>query len=188
MIKNIGLCPNHARMYSAKQGFKVNVSFQEGYNAIISPNAKGKSIILQAIANCSSCNVQKTPRTKIKYFTQEKLNPALKRKNLGIKEMTLSSRANFSSHGETVLDVLRNSKYNGENCFLFDYPESGLDFENVEKMRKRFAHLGERDLQTIIATHNPLFLKEANIIELEKGYLKKLIKQYSEVLDILKHR
>jgi predicted ATP-dependent endonuclease of OLD family len=59
MIKSIRFCPNHGRKIKNKEIAKQGLVFNEGYNVLIGPNTYGKSTILEALASCKDCSIEK---------------------------------------------------------------------------------------------------------------------------------
>lgn len=183
MIEQIRFCPNHYWKIKSPE-VREGIQFKEGYTALIGPNTIGKSTILEAIALCPHCAITKTPNTRIAYLNQERLNPQFNSKGyLGLEEMRMAIRSLFSSCGEIGKDVLKRLGYAGENCFLIDSPEMGQDLEGVEILLNGFNRLVKSGSQVIIATHNLRLLSNANILELEKGYLERLVQATEKDLE-----
>jgi len=88
----------------------------------------------------------------------------------------------FSSHGETMRDVLRFIPLIKGGCLLLDEPESGHDLKWIIKIRKGLDELAKMGFQIIVATHHPVFWKNTNIIELKRGYTEKSLKEFKKIL------
>ena len=99
MLTKIELCFNHRRFVKGTK----SVEFFSGLNVVMGPNGSGKTSLLQAINSCSGCKkIEKGP-TKYHYYDGELMNPH--RKNMKGNSL-VRVRAMFSSHGETMRDVL----------------------------------------------------------------------------------
>jgi len=185
MIRKITLCEKHKSR--TKRKFKqAEYRFDSRYNVVIGPNQSGKSTLLEALATCEYCDIEKDSQTKIKFFSTETLNPLGTRRFSSYSQMIMHSRALFSSHGEIVREVLGSQRYDGENCFIIDTPETGQDIEQCYSLHKGLKKIVEKHkIQIIVATHHPVFLRNANkIIEFEKNYKNKLISLFQESLRI----
>ncbi len=90
----------------------------------------------------------------------------------------------FSSHGETLRDVLRYMPIKPGDCLLLDEPEAGQDLEWILKIRKGLDFLAaKKKCQIIVASHHFAFWKGANVIELKKDYWQKMFeKMKKEIL------
>lgn len=124
MITNLSLCFNHERMVSRCKHF----IFKDGFNAVIGPNGSGKSTLLRAVYQCRECRRDENGPTHYRYFNGETMNPHKAYKYFkGPPGTRIRARALFSSHGETMRDVL--SSYNPlpGDCFILDEPETGHD-------------------------------------------------------------
>ena len=177
MINHISLCFNHKRRLSRHMHF----TFSDGFNVIIGPNGSGKSTLLNAIYKCRDCKSQKVGITRYYYFNGEIMNPHRAYKYFkGLSGSVIRARALFSSHGETMRDVLGSYHPQKGDCFLLDEPENGHDIEWVMKIRKGFDVLVKAGCQVIVASHHPVFWKNAKIIELKRNYRKSFLKIMSK--------
>ena len=114
MIKNIEFCVNHSSKIPKLGVRDARLSFEPGYNVLIGPNGSGKSTTLKAIATCPMCRVQKTGNDVIKYVTTETLNPLSGGSFSSREEMVQGIRNMFLSHGQGVLDSIRNQSHANE--------------------------------------------------------------------------
>lgn len=175
MLKKIELCFNHQRFV---QQCKV-VDFQAGINLVIGPNGSGKSSLLQAIRSCSECRKVEDGVTKYHYYDGELMNP--RRKDMKGNSL-LRCRAMFSSHGESMRDVLAAIPLRKGDVLVLDEPETGQDIEWMMSIQKGFHKVARLGCQLIIATHHPVFMNGEHIIELKRGYNKKLTKTYMNIM------
>jgi predicted ATPase len=178
MIRAIKFCVNHWTKIRMMDGtHNSELHFEPGYNVLIGPNGAGKTSVLEAIAGCPLCKKDLSLRHGVKYITSESLNPLAGVKLRTRDEMVLAIRALFSSHGEAVRRTLQNQRYAGEDCILIDTPETGQDIEQSRLIHDRLKRMcSNHRVQLIVATHSPVFLRNADrILELEKGYLDKLL-------------
>ncbi len=175
MIYNIRLCPRHrARI---KGG--TNFNFSSAINVLVGPNGSGKSSLLEAIYTCNECNISADKDTKYRYFNSETMNPHLPYEQVkGITTSLIRVRAMFSSHGESMRDVLASMNFDVGDCLLLDEPETGHDLWWVLKIRRGLDDIVRKGCQIIAASHHPVFWKGVNIIELQKGYLHKTSKEF----------
>jgi len=185
MISQIDLCLQHARRIDHRS----RVLFRPGYNVVVGPNATGKSTLLEAIYNCSDCQRAQSGKTRCHYFNSEIMNPHRNDKQFrGIKGSIIKIRAMFSSHGETMRDVLHDIPLRPGECFLLDEPEAGHDLEWIIKIRHGLDMLTRKKCQVIVASHHPVFWKKAHVIELKKNYLSRMRDKYQRHLDSVSRR
>ena len=179
MIKSIKLCLKHEGRIDGKK----NISFSQGLNVVVGPNGSGKSSLLEAIYRCPDCKKTQDDNQHYHYFNSETMNPHRNGKHFrGIRGSIIRVRAMFSSHGETMRDVLRFMQFKLGDCLLLDEPESGHDLNWTIKIRKGLEQICKMGCQIIVVSHHPIFWKDANLIELKKGYLEKSLKVFKEIL------
>ncbi len=179
VIESIQLCFKHNGRIDGKK----KIEFKPGLNVVVGPNGSGKSSLLEAIYNCPDCLRHNTEKIEYNYFNSETMNPHRSDRNYwGIHGSIIRCRAMFSSHGETMRDVLRFIPFKPGDCFLLDEPESGHDLQWIIKIRKGLDMLSKKGCQIIVATHHPLFWKNANIIELKRGYIEKSLRKFKKNL------
>ena len=152
---------------------KAVVHFKPGYNVLIGRNGSGKSTVLRATALCPMCRVA-GDRNGIKYITTETLNP-----NAGgifgtREQMIQGIRAMFRSHGQGVLDSLRNQAHTDETAILIDSPETGQDLENCIDIHRGLLKMAE-NIQVIVATNSLVFMRNGNLIDLGEKSLPLLV-------------
>ena len=170
MIQKIEKCLLHQ---GRVRGSKA-ITFSQGINVIVGPNGSGKSSLLKAIYRCPDCKKKQSLGQKYRYFNSETMNPHRSDKYFrGIQGSIIRVRAMFSSHGETMRDVLRFMQFEPGDCLLLDEPEAGHDLRWILKIYKGLMTLSRRGCQIIMASHHPVFWHDGKIIELQKGYLKK---------------
>jgi len=191
MITAITLCTNHSVKVRQRGLDRPRVCFQPGYNVLIGPNGSGKSTILKAIASCSNCVLEKTSkRDDIKYITTETLNPLAGGTFSSREAMVQGIRAMFQSHGQRVLDSLRNQSHAAETIVLIDSPETGQDHKNSVIIHKGLLRMSER-YQVILATNSLVFMRGGNIIDLGRRTLSRLLEatgQLVEEFDLGSHK
>lgn len=169
MIESISLCFHHKRLISLRKRF----TFTNGFNVVVGPNGSGKSTLLRAIYQCRECKKQESGPVGYHYFNGETMNPHRAYKYFkGFSGSVIRTRALFSSHGETMRDVLGSYDLQPGDCFILDEPENGHDLEWVIKIRKGLDALVKAGCQVIVASHHPVFWHKSHIIELKKNYLK----------------
>ncbi len=175
MLKRIELCFNHQRFVHKVKA----VDFAPGMNLVIGPNGSGKSSLLRAIHSCPDCKKIEDGPTKYHYYDGELMDPH--RKDMKGKSL-LRCRAMFSSHGESMRDVLAFIPLRYGDTLLLDEPESGQDVEWMLRIRRGFKAVERLKCQLIVATHHPVFMANVPVIELQRGYRKKLNKIYQDIL------
>ena len=169
MIEAVRLCYSHA----AKVKGSAALQFKPGLNILVGPNGSGKSTVLRALNSCGECRKEESG-TKL-YFNSETMNPhATEAAPGGMREMILKVRGVFSSHGEIMKAALASLPIHKGDTLLVDEPEAGQDLEGIQTIRKGFDLLCKQGCQVIAATHHPLLLADANIIELVPGYVQKV--------------
>lgn len=177
MITNIKICYNHGRFIDGRR----NIAFKPGFNVVVGPNGSGKSSLLEAIYNCPDCIRQNDNTTRYRYFNSETMNPHRSEKHFkGVSGSIIRVRAMFSSHGETMRDVLRYINFKQGDCLLLDEPESGHDLKWIIKIRKGLDEISKAGSQIIVASHHPVFWNARNIIELKRDYLKNTLKVFKK--------
>ena len=177
MIKSIKLCLKH----NGRVDGRTKILFEPGLNVVIGPNGSGKSSLLEAIYNCPDCIRQNDNTTRYRYFNSETMNPHRSEEHFkGISGSIIRVRAMFSSHGETMRDVLRYINFNPGDCLLFDEPESGHDLKWIIKIRKGLDEISKAGSQIIVASHHPVFWNARNIIKLKRDYLKNTLKVFKK--------
>ena len=179
MISHIQLCFKH----NGRVDGRKKISFKPGLNVVIGPNGSGKSSLLEAIYNCPDCIRQNDNIMRYHYFNSETMNPHRSEKHFkGISGSIIRVRAMFSSHGETMRDVLRYINFNPGDCLLLDEPESGHDLKWIIKIRKGLDEICKAGSQIIVASHHPVFWNARNIIELKREYFKKTLNVFKKNL------
>jgi len=179
VIESIQLCFKHAGRIDGKK----NIVFKPGANVVVGPNGSGKSSLLDAINNCPDCKRIQDDDQYYHYFNSETMNPHRTGKHFkGIHGSIIRCRAMFSSHGETMRDVLRFMQFKLGDCLLLDEPESGHDLKWTVKIRRGLDEICKKGCQVIAASHHPVFWKNANIIELKRGYAENSLKTFKKKL------
>jgi predicted ATPase len=175
MITSIKLCINHSTKVRKIGISNAYVHFKPGYNVLIGRNGSGKSSVLRAIALCPMCVVAGADRDAIKYITTETLNPNVGGTFYSREEMIQGIRAMFSSHGQGVVDSLRNQMHVNETVVLIDSPETGQDMENSVQIYRGLLKMAKK-YQVIVATNSLVFMREGNLIDLGHQSLSRLVK------------
>ena len=175
MISRIKLCYSHA----AKVKGHSELEFSPGLNILVGPNGSGKSTVLRALNKCEQCEKHTEGLASHVYFNSETMNPHATDGPPGnMRNMTLRVRAMFSSHGEIMKDVLTTLPLRKGETLLVDEPEAGQDMASVRRIREGFDAIIKQGGQVIAATHHPLMLRDANIIELVAGYADTLRQEF----------
>ena len=171
MISEIELCLKHRLKVKGSRSLR----FQPGVNVLVGPNGSGKSTILRAISGCDECRTENPDNMPTLYFNPETMNPHHPDYYPSdVREMILKTRGIFSSHGEILRAALFSLPIREGASFLVDEPETGQDIEGVERICDGFDKIVASGGQIIAASHHPLIMRDANIIELVPGYAKKL--------------
>jgi predicted ATPase len=181
MIASINLCVNHASKIRKLGLYAPRVRFKPGYNALIGPNGSGKSTLLKAVAACDACVAEKDPDDVIKYITTETLNPLVGGSFASREEMVQGIRALFRSHGQAVLDTLRNQMHARETIVLIDSPETGQDHANSVLIHRALLQMSRR-YQVIIATNSLVFMRGGHLIDLGRQTLGRLVRETEKLL------
>lgn len=179
MINSIHFCYAHA----AKIKGWSEMEFSHGLNILVGPNGSGKSTVLRALNECEQCEKHTEDLASHVYFNSETMNPHAPDGPPGdMRNMTLRVRAIFSSHGEIMKDALTTIPLRKGETLLVDEPEAGQDMASVRRIREGFDTIIKQGGQVIAATHHPLLLHETNVIELTKGYVEQLSRQFCYTL------
>jgi ABC-type transport system involved in cytochrome c biogenesis ATPase subunit len=88
--------------------------------------------------------------------------------------MVLKTRGLFSSHGEILRAALFSLPIQNGAVFLVDEPETGQDLEGIKRIRKGFERIVASGGQIIAASHHPLMMQKAHVIELVPEYTEQL--------------
>lgn len=168
MITSLKLCLRHA---GRVKGADVK-EFPAGMTVIVGPNGSGKSTLLRSIYECDDCEWTGDADTKFYYFDSESMNPhRTDSHHSGWPGSLIKVRAMFSSHGETMRDVLSQIKFKPGDTVLLDEPENGHDLQWVIRIHQGLQKIAAGGVQVIIASHHPVFWQEAHLIELSRGYV-----------------
>jgi predicted ATPase len=171
MIAKIDLCLKHR----LKVKRVSTLCFKPGINILIGPNGSGKSTILRAISSCTECQVDSLNDAQTLYFNPESMNPHHPDYYpKDIREMVLKTRGLFSSHGEILRAALFSLPIQNGAVFLVDEPETGQDLEGIKRIRKGFERIVASGGQIIAASHHPLMMQKAHVIELVPEYTEQL--------------
>ena len=177
MVKKIQLCLIHSGRINGRR----QIAFAPGFNVVVGPNGSGKSSLLKAIYDCPDCKKINNNATKYHYFDSETMNPHRSEDLFrGIHGSIIRVRAMFSSHGETMRDVLRFLNFKEGDTLLLDEPEAGHDFQWILKIRTGLERISRMGCQVIVASHHPVFWDAENIIELKRGYRKRTLDSFGE--------
>lgn len=175
MITSVKLCINHSTKVGKLDISNAYVYFKPGYNVLIGRNGSGKSTILRAMALCPMCMVAGADDDIIKYITTETLNPNVGGTFSSRDQMIQGIRAMFLSHGQGVVDTLRNQSHANETVVLIDSPETGQDMENSIYIHRGLLKMAKKH-QVIVATNNLVFMRNGNLIDLGWRSLPRLVK------------
>ena len=179
MIAQIDLCLKHRLKVKRKGTFR----FQPGVNVLIGPNGSGKSTVLRALHSCGECRIENPSGAPMLYFNPETMNPH--RPDYypsDIREMILKTRGIFSSHGEILRAALFSLPIRKGAVFLVDEPESGQDLAGLERIREGFDKIVARGGQVVTASHHPLLMQNAHLIELVPNYAEHLRAKFCATL------
>lgn len=175
MLSCLEMCFNHARRVSVK----TPLLFRPGLNVIVGPNGSGKSTILKAIYSCNECKSTMAGDTHFHYFNSETMNPRTDENPArNMTNMALRIRSLFSSHGEIMKKALTALPVQRDDCLLLDEPETGQDLDGILKIRVGLNTLCAEGGQVVLASHHPVFWRDCNVIELEKGYMDTVLGKY----------
>ncbi len=171
MITQIKLCLKHR----LKVKGSPTLRFQPRVNMLLGPNGSGKSTVLRALHSCPECRIENPSSSPTLYFNPETMNPHHPDYYPSdVREMILKTRGIFSSHGEILRAALFSLPIREGSVFLVDEPEAGQDIEGMERICEGFDKIVASGGQIIAATHHPLIMRDANLIELVQGYAEDL--------------
>jgi predicted ATPase len=180
MIMQIDLCLKHR----IKVKCPPILHLQPSVNMLIGPNGSGKSTILRAISECTECRIKNPDGAPTLYFNPESMNPHHPDYYpSNVREMVLKTRGIFSSHGEILRAALFSLPIREGTVFLVDEPETGQDIKGVERIREGFDRIVASGGQIVAATHHPLMMRNAHIIELVPDYAKRLRSAFCPTYD-----
>jgi ABC-type transport system involved in cytochrome bd biosynthesis fused ATPase/permease subunit len=121
------------------------------------------------------CTVAGSDDDIIKYITTETLNPNMGGTFSSREKMLQSVRAMFLSHGQGVVDSLRNQVHGNETVILIDSPETGQDHENSVLIYRGLLKMSKK-YQVIVATNSLVFMRNGHLIDLGRRTLPRLVK------------
>ncbi len=154
--------------------------FASRATCIIGPNGSGKSTLLRAIHECNDCQKIEDQPTRYHFYDGERMNPHLFGKTVkGLKGNAVAIRARYSSHGETLRDVLGLLNFTPGDCLLLDEPETGQDLNWILRIRKGLIQAARAGCQIICASHHPAFAQKFARLELKRNYWESLRHSYS---------
>jgi predicted ATPase len=182
MISSVRLCINHSIKVRKLDTSDASVHFVPGYNVLIGRNGSGKSTLLRAMALCPMCSVTRDKDDVIRYITTETLNPNVGGTFSSREEMIQGVRAMFLSHGQGVVDSLRNQSHASETVVLMDSPETGQDMGNSLQIHRGLLKMA-KNYQVIVATNNLIFMRGGNLIDLGNQTLPRLVKATTRLAD-----
>jgi ABC-type transport system involved in cytochrome bd biosynthesis fused ATPase/permease subunit len=185
MIADVKLCINHSIKVRKLDITNPCVRFKPGYNVLIGRNGSGKSTVLRAIALCPMCIVTRDENDIIKYITTETLNPNVGGTFSTREKMIQGVRAMFVSHGEGVVDSLRNQSHANETVVLIDSPETGQDMESSVEIHQGLLEM-TKHYQVIVATNSLVFMRNGNLIDLGNHSLSDLVTATQRIVADLK--
>jgi predicted ATPase len=151
---------------------------------IIGRNGSGKSSLLEAIHQCPECRKVQDPDQHYHYFNSEWMNPHKSDEHFqGIQGSIIRARAMFSSHGETMRDVLHSISLKKGDCLLLDEPETGHDLPWTIKIHKGLKRVARLGIQIIAASHHPVFWNCDRRIELTRNYQNRCLRSFQAHID-----
>jgi predicted ATPase len=183
----VKLCINHSIKIRKLDISNACVYFEPGYNVLIGRNGSGKSTLLRALALCPMCSVTRDKDDRIRYITTETLNPNAGGVFSSREEMIQGIRALFFSHGEGVVDSLRNQSHANETVVLIDSPETGQDMGNSLQIYRGLLKMAKK-YQVIVATNSLVFMRSGNLIDLGHRTLPRLVKATTRLAASLQSR
>ncbi len=179
MIYTMKLCLQHSGRVSGPD----TITFPPGYSVIAGPNGSGKSTLLHAIHECEDCEWEGDEGTEFYYFNSETMNPHHGGGTHGGRSGSLIKvRAMFSSHGETMRDVLSQITFRPGSTVLLDEPENGHDLPWVIRIHQGLQKIAAGGVQVIAASHHPVFWRRAHLLELRRGYVQRMKTKYKDFL------
>lgn len=167
MIESIQLCFSHRMKVKGSS----EIRFAPGLNVVVGPNGTGKSTILHALNECDECMKHTDEPHAQVYFNAETMNPHAPHGPVGnLRGMVLRTRGIFASHGQIMKTALTTLPVHRGDTLLVDEPDAGQDIDAVVGIGKGFDAIVKQGGQVIAATHHPLLLRDAHLIELAPGY------------------
>jgi hypothetical protein len=91
-----------------------------------------------------------------------------------LSRATTGIRAMFFSHGQGVVDSLRNQSHSNETVVLIDSPETGQDMNNSQQIYRGLLKMAKR-YQVIVATNSLVFMRNGSLIDLGRQSLPRLV-------------
>jgi predicted ATPase len=182
MISSVKLCINHSVKVCKLDIGNACVNFEPGYNVLIGRNGSGKPTVLRAMALCPMCSVTRDKDDVIRYITTETLNPNVGGTFSSQEEMIQGVRAMFLSHGQGVVDSLRNQSHANETVVLIDSPETGQDMGNSLQIHRGLLKMAKK-YQVIAATNSLIFMRNGRLIDLGHRTLPRLVQATNRIAD-----
>lgn len=150
------------KKYRGIKPFKCTV--KGGLNILVGENGSGKSTILQLLATGKKedyFTYGLTPEgkgTPTAFLDTEKQNPRFQNisytKNIGY-----AIASHFSSHGETMLPLVKACQNMSNKVIFIDEPEAGISLSNQKKILRAFKESEKNGCQIIVATHSYVIIK-----------------------------
>ncbi len=134
----------------------ATIEFKDNLTLLVGDQGVGKSTILKTLQNFNNYKdtiaIKTNGNVSTLSFDTEKDNPRMQG-SFG-EDPLFQVTSMFSSHGETILPLMKHITKEKDRLIMIDEPESGLSIRSQYKLVKFFKKAVKNKCQLLVATHS----------------------------------